>query len=284
MNPWPIIIWTVVGGAVLGDIMKAFRCTFIDVVVVVALWLGGGILLLLKVTPAEHEQWIERRSEGESAALLFGPALIIAVIFWYLVNWNSGPFSRMNGLSAFVVLTFYATPLGLAFSTLIAPKIWPDNPDAANPDVTVMPPARPMAPADYGGNVIDFSAAKQAADTGDFDFDPARFGKTGTIQPPEPAPVPPPDQTPCIPAPIENPTGGRLIVDMGFTQVYELGPDRFLVIEKGKRDAIMNRRKFSGKTGCCIDDLRGHWSFGRDMEAVKRKNLEREQRLRPTCR
>ncbi len=187
----------------------------------------------------------------------------------------------MNGLTAFCVLYYLSFPFGAAFVTFLAPEIFKDADGAETPDITVLPPARPMAPADYGGSVIDFNAAKQAADTGDFDFDPARFGKSGGLATPLPAPPPPPEQIPLIPAPVDQPSGGRLIVDMGFSRVYELGADSFLVVTEGKRDTIMNRRKFTAKTGCCIDDLRGHWSFGRDADAVKRKSVERAARVRP---
>lgn len=280
MNPLGALIPMIVVGVVLGEALKAFRIDFVDLIVFTAFWIVLPIFVLDKIAPKSTNEWIQRRSESEAAALLLVPPLVGAVIGWYLVNWNYGPFARMNGLTAFCVLYYLAFPFGVAFVTFLGPELFKDDGAAETPDITVLPPARPMAPADYGGNVIDFSAAKQAADTGDFDFDPARFGKSGGLAAPLPAPVPPPERIPLIAAPVDQPSRGRLIVDMGFSRVYELGADSFLVVTEGKRDTIMNRRKFTAKTGCCIDDLRGHWSFGRDANAVKKKSAERAARAR----
>lgn len=180
-----IVILGVIGGAIVGDALKGFRISFIDALVFMAVWYGlilfGGNFLLGK----KSEPWMDRRTEGETAAIVFGVPAVLAVVGWYLVDHNSGPYARMHGITSYLVLFLLAWPLGVFLTALLGPELFPD--DETPPDVTVLPPEngcspRIMGPQDYHGTVLNPDTV--APPETDFAFDPTRFnsparGNTG---------------------------------------------------------------------------------------------------------
>lgn len=170
--------------AVLGDALKAFGMDFVDLIVMTAVWIALPIFVLDRIAPPKFQAWATRRTETESAWLMLAPPFAVAVVGWYLVDWHSGPFSRMHGFTAFCVLYYLSVPVGLGLMVLLGPELLDDSHrTVGGRGGGGGSGARPMGPRDYGGMTIDQPPARSPADEKAFAFDPARFGKTGEAMP-----------------------------------------------------------------------------------------------------